>query len=67
MVAFNVSGSWIYLTLLATSLILFSLDLADDISPLISYSPAGAWTDSPSNDSSAPVRPTQHDTFIFTR
>jgi hypothetical protein len=42
---------------IATLLICFSSDSADDSSPLISYSPAGAWTDSPSNDSSAPVRP----------
>ncbi|KAI0305731.1 hypothetical protein B0F90DRAFT_1700534 [Multifurca ochricompacta] len=28
---------------------------AEDSSPLISYSPVGAWTDSPSNDTGAPV------------
>lgn len=28
---------------------------ADDTSPLISYSPAGAWTDSPNNDTNAPL------------
>ncbi|KAH9176352.1 hypothetical protein EDB89DRAFT_1846422, partial [Lactarius sanguifluus] len=32
----------------------------DDSSPLISYSPAGAWTDSPVNDQNAQVRKTWH-------
>lgn len=41
----------------STLLISFSSDLADDASPLILYSPKGAWTDSPHNDSSALVRP----------
>lgn len=31
-------------------------DLVGGASPLISYSPAGAWTDSVSNDTSAQVR-----------
>ncbi len=54
-------------TMLTMPLILFLSDIADDASPLISYSPAGAWTDSPFSDSSAPVRPIWHDVFAFTR
>jgi len=58
MVAFNVSGSWIRLDTARNVVNFhFSSGLADDASPLISYSPAGAWTDSPCNDLSAPVRP----------
>jgi hypothetical protein len=44
---------------MATLLIFSPSDPADDASPLISYGPAGAWTDSP-NDPSAPVRPILH-------
>lgn len=67
MVAFNVSGSWIYLDTACDVVDFLSMDLVDDVSPLILYSPAGTWTDSSTNDRSAPVCPIHHDIFTFTR
>jgi hypothetical protein len=67
MVAFNVSGSWFLLNTACNVADFLVSDLADDASPLISYSPAGAWTDSPYNDLSAPVRSVRNDVFAFTR
>jgi hypothetical protein len=43
----------------------YSPNSADDTSPLILYSPAGAWTDSPSNDTGASVRLIQRDILTF--
>jgi hypothetical protein len=56
MARFNVSGSEVYLYRRGNLVDFFFHRTADDASPLILYSPAGAWTDSP-NDTSAPVRP----------